>query len=149
MKAANNNTTKAAQEEEEDTFLEASGNSESKFFSQLKSDNELFHDEDAVPQKVISVKRYDLPNNGEDWEFYEDDELTLTLKGARFSSSERAFFRSVDGFLWLLSQYKLGKTSVVKMKDALAVRSLTVVKTKQTVKQSIKKTVKPLKKKKQ
>jgi hypothetical protein len=104
--------------EEEDRFLDEEKN-ESKSFYLLRADNELFNDDSYIAQKVINVKRVKLPKQGEDWEILEDNKIVLSLKGTRFTNSEREFLRTVDGMKFLMNQYKSGKKSVVKIKEEL------------------------------
>jgi hypothetical protein len=85
----------------------------------LRADSDLFDDNSDVSQAVIRVRRVKLPKSGEDWEILEDDKIVLTIKGARFTASERGFLRTVDGIKFLMEGYKVGIKSVAKFKAAL------------------------------
>jgi hypothetical protein len=85
----------------------------------LRTDHELFKEEDNIKQKVINVKRIKLPRDGEDWEILEDEKVILTLKGTRFSKRQREFLRSVNGMKFLMNGYKSGIKSVVKFKSSM------------------------------
>jgi len=85
----------------------------------LRTDHELFKEEDDIKQKVLNIKRIKLPRNGEDWEILEDKKVVLTLKGTRFSKSQREFLRTVNGVKFLMDSYKSDIKSVVKFKKAL------------------------------
>ena len=85
----------------------------------LRTDHELFKEEDDIKQKVLNIKRIKLPRNGEDWEILEDKKIVLTLKGTRFSKSQREFLRTVNGVKFLMDSYKSDIKSVVKFKKAL------------------------------
>ena len=85
----------------------------------LRTDHELFKDEDNVVNSLINVKRVKLPNDGEDWEILEDKQIVLTLRGTRFTKSEKKFLRTVDGVKFLMEGYRSGIKSVVKFKEAM------------------------------
>lgn len=84
----------------------------------LRTDSDLFNEEDYVKLPLINVKRVKLPK-GEDWEIFEDKKLVLTLKGTRFSNAEKAFLRTPNGMNFLLDSYKVGIRTLVKFKEAL------------------------------
>lgn len=104
---------------EEEVYLESETSGESRNFHIMRADNELFLEESNVVLPVINVKRIKLPRGGENWEIVANDELVLSLKGTRFTNPEREFLRSVDGMKFLMSQFKSGKKSVVKIKEEL------------------------------
>ena len=85
----------------------------------LRTDNELFKEEDNTVEKTINVKRVPLPRKGEDWEIFENNKIVLTLKGTRFTKSEKEFLRTVDGMKFLMDGYKTGVKSVAKFKQAI------------------------------
>lgn len=102
--------------EEEETF----GAESQETRLTLRTDNELFNEEESgVVHSVINVKRIRLPKNGEDWEILVDGEVALTMKGTRFTNPEKEFLRTVEGMKFLISEYKKGKKSVVKIKEEL------------------------------
>lgn len=81
----------------------------------LRVDNELFNEEDSnIVHSVINVKRVK-----EDWEILVDGKSALLLKGTRFTNTEKDYLRTVDGMKFLISTYKSGKKSVVKIKEEL------------------------------
>lgn len=103
---------------DEEDFFVPSESQETKL--PLRTDNELFNEYDsAIVHSVINVKRVKLPKNGEDWEILVDGKVAVTMKGTRFTNAEKDFLRSVDGMKFLVSQYKDGKRSVVKIKEEL------------------------------
>lgn len=86
----------------------------------LRADNELFNEDDGnIIHSVINVKRVQLPKNGEDWEILVDGKVTLSIKGTRFTNTEKDFLKTVDGMKFLISEYKKGRRSVVKIKEEL------------------------------
>lgn len=86
----------------------------------LRFDNELYKQEDDVPHKVVSVKRVNLPRDGEDWEIYENKCRVLVLKGVRFSKTEKDFLKSLYGINFLLKGYKQGWKSVAQFKREIS-----------------------------
>lgn len=106
-------------EEDEDTFLDHEGDVRNFNFHLLKADNELFNEDKNKAGKLVNAKRIRLPKNGEDWQILENNKLALLLKGTRFTNTERKFLRTVDGMKFLVSEYKAGSKSVVKLKEKL------------------------------
>jgi hypothetical protein len=99
----------------------SSGSAETRNFNfhLLKADNDLFDEDSHVAHTAISAKRINLPNDGEDWEIWEDNQIALSLKGTRFNNAEKKFLRSVEGMKFLVAEYKAGARSVLKLKDKL------------------------------
>lgn len=88
-------------------------NSSSKSF--LKQDSELYNEEDAaIRGKSVRVKRIDS-----DWGIYINEIEVLILKWSRFSSKEREYLQSTDGFLFLVAGAKQGWNSVSEFKRQL------------------------------
>jgi hypothetical protein len=81
----------------------------------LKQDSELFLDESYVPGKCIRVK-YVESDSGEDWHILIDEKEQLVLKGNRFSTLEREFFRSTKGVVFIIEGIKKGWKSVSEFK---------------------------------
>ena len=82
----------------------------------LRQDGELFDDDAHKPHDIISVKRIEYKNGGEDWEILSNKENVLTLKGVRFTKKEKLFFRTVKGIQFIISGYKEGWNSVSEFK---------------------------------
>ncbi len=81
----------------------------------LRQDSEFFDDKSYVPHPVIGVKRIEF-GKAEDWEVQADNKTVLVLKGVRFSTKEKEYFRSVDGIKFIIHGYKLGWKSVSEFK---------------------------------
>lgn len=92
--------------------------SESRNFNLLKTDNELFNEEDNKPSLLISVRRA-KSKNGEDWQILENNKIVLVLKSARFNNLEKEYLRGVEGMIFLISEYKKGKKSVSKIREEM------------------------------
>src|SRR3990167_3283012 len=117
METKKNNTVTKQEEDEEEMFL--SQENESRNFTLPRADNELFNEDDNIANIVVSAKRVKLPRNGEDWEITVDGRTALKLKGTRFTNPEKIFLRTVDGMRFLISEYKSGNKSVVKIKVSM------------------------------
>ena len=102
---------KPAHEEEEYTMDENP-------FSPPKTDNELFKDEDYVPQQLIRVKRYNK-KDGELWKIFVDGEVSVVIPATRLNNKEKDFFRTTQGFLYLIEGYKKGWRGVISFKKGL------------------------------
>ena len=81
-----------------------------------KFDYDLYHDEDNVAEKVIRIKRFDMPNKGEKWKLFEDNKVILVIEGTKLSNKEKEFLRTVDGINFILKTYKSGITSFNELK---------------------------------
>jgi hypothetical protein len=87
-----------------------------------KFEYDLYHDEDNIVEKVIRVKRFSLPNNGEKWKIFEDNKAVYIVEGTKLTKKEKEFLRSVDGVTFLVQQYKLGINSFNHLKTELRKR---------------------------
>lgn len=86
----------------------------------LKADNELFNEESSnIIHPVINVKRVKPSKNVENWQILVNGKIALLLKGTRFTVPEKDYLKTVDGMKFLISMYKNGKKSVVKIKEEL------------------------------
>lgn len=83
-----------------------------------KYEYDLFHDEDHKVYKIVRLKRISTASK-EEWRFFEDDSVTLTLDGKLFSENEKNFMRTVDGVNFLLKEYKSGKILEVDLKTSI------------------------------
>jgi hypothetical protein len=84
-----------------------------------KFEYDLYHEEDDVVEKIIRVKRFQLPNDGEKWKIFEDSKIMMIIDGAKLTKKEKAFLRTVDGITFLVSQYKIGINSFNHLKIEL------------------------------
>lgn len=105
----------------DDDFLVGQSSSDARNFNfhLLKAENELYKENSNIQHKLIQVKRKETKKNGEEWFILEDKKIVLQIKGSRFSNEEKIFLRTVDGMKFLMSSYKEGLHSVVKMKEKL------------------------------
>lgn len=98
---------------ENDQFLYDEHNNKKGAF--LKQDGELFNEEDYKPGNSVQVKRVSNSQN-EDWVVLVNGKEHLQIKGSRFSSSEREFFRTTEGMLFIIDGIKQGWSSVSEFK---------------------------------
>lgn len=88
--------------------------------STLRADNELFNDEaSTIVYPVINVKRINSAKNTENWQILVNGKVVLLLKGTRFTTAEKKYLKTVEGMKFLISEYKNGKKSVIKIKEEL------------------------------
>lgn len=80
-------------------------------YSLSKFEYDLYHEEDDVPEKVIRVKRIGMPNKGCKWKIFEDNKAVFVVDGLKLTNKEKDFLGSVEGFNFLIAQYKLGINS--------------------------------------
>lgn len=85
----------------------------------LRTDNDLFDDKLHIVHNLITIKFVSLPNNGENWEIYNNDEVVFTLPGVKLTKKERKILRTSEGLLLLLNEYKSGNKSISKIKSKL------------------------------
>lgn len=87
----------------------------------LRVDNELFKEEDAVPQQLIQVKRVDSKKEGEVWRIFDNKKLTVTIASNRLTNVEKEYLRKPKGFLYLIEGYKKGWRSINKFKQNIRI----------------------------
>ena len=85
----------------------------------LRQETELFDDESYIKFPILNVRRLELPNNGEDWEFLQDKTVVFILKGVQLTKKERNYLRTPEGMLFLISGFKQGWNTVTKIKKQL------------------------------
>ena len=83
-----------------------------------KFEQDLFKEESDCVEKVISVKRT-LINKIEKWKLFENDNVVLTIDGYRLTNKEKSFLRTIDGFNFLIKQYKSGVDSFSTLKGEI------------------------------
>lgn len=91
-------------------------------YSLSKFEHDLFHEEDHVSEKVIRVKRMELPNKGEKWKIFEDTKVLFIVEGNKLNKKEREFLRTVDGVNFLIGQGKIGIKSFNSLKNEIRKR---------------------------
>lgn len=84
-----------------------------------KFEDDLFHEEDYIPGRVIRVKKIGTPSRGEKWKIYQDDKVTMTIDGKYLSMKEKSFLYSYDGILFIINQYKNNVNTMNKFKKNL------------------------------
>lgn len=84
-----------------------------------KIDLDLYHEEQDVVEKVISVKRVSMPNKGQKWKIMIDSKVIFAVEGPKISKKEREFLETVDGFNFMLAQAKAGIKSLNSFRTEL------------------------------
>lgn len=84
-----------------------------------KFELDLYKEEDDISLKAIRVKRFVMPNKDEKWKIFEDAKVLLVIEGTKLTKKEKMFLRTVDGFNFLISQYKSGNCSLVGVKKEI------------------------------
>lgn len=88
-----------------------------------KFEHDLYHDEDNIVSPLIRVKRVSLPDNGDKWCVYSNDQIVFSFDNKKLTKKESAFLRTMDGFNFIISIYKLNlTTSFNKFKMSLKTR---------------------------
>lgn len=88
-------------------------------YSLSKAEQDLYHEEDDVVCKIIQVKRFDLPNNGERWKILEDSNPVIVLEGIKLSVTEKNFLKTSEGLNFIISSYKKGAKTLALLRDEL------------------------------
>lgn len=101
-------------------------NSESSSLDEAHSGNknlnykfELYHEEDDVAEKVIRIRRVNMPNKNEKWKIFENNKPVFVIEGIKLSKKEKEFLRTIDGFNFLISQFKSGIKSFNSLKNEI------------------------------
>lgn len=91
-------------------------------YSLHKFEHDLHKEEDNIIEKVIRIKRFSAPNKGERWKIFEDNKIVMVIEGDKLSKNEKEFLYSIDGFQWLLLEYKKGIKSFNALKKSIKAR---------------------------
>lgn len=84
-----------------------------------KYEYDLFDEDKDVVEKVVRVKRTQLPNKGERWRIIENNKVAFTIEGTKVSKKEKEFLRTLDGFNFLITQFKAGTKTISRLKFEL------------------------------
>ncbi len=87
-----------------------------------KFEDDLYKDDQNVVMPVIQVKYHSLPNKGDKWKIFSDDEVVITILGTKLNKKERAFLRGPDGVNFMIAQIKSGVKSFHGLKTALKIK---------------------------
>lgn len=88
-------------------------------FNLSKFDFDLYHEEDDIAEKVYRVKRVSMPNKGEKWKLLENNKVIFVVEGTKLTNKEREFLRTIDGFNFLITQFKQGIKSFNSLKTEI------------------------------
>lgn len=88
-------------------------------YSLNRMDYDLHREENNTIEKVLRVKRFTVPNKGERWKVFEDNKIMFILEGSKLNNKEKEFLRTLEGFNFLLSQYKNGIKSLNALRTDL------------------------------
>lgn len=81
-----------------------------------KFDYDLHKEEDNVIEKVLRISRVVSPGKGERWKILEDSKVMHIIEGSKLNNKEKDFLRSVEGFKFLISEYKKGIKSFTSLR---------------------------------
>lgn len=84
-----------------------------------KYEMDLFNEDRNVVEKIIRVKRISNSNKCERWKVLEDTKTIFILDGTKISKKEKEFLRTIDGFNFLIGQFKTGIKSLNKLRIEL------------------------------
>jgi len=84
-----------------------------------KFEYDLYHEEDNIPEKVIRVKRFSMPNKGERWKIFEDNKVIFIIEGSKLTSKQREFLQTIEGVNFLIEQFKSGIKSFNALKNKI------------------------------
>jgi hypothetical protein len=77
----------------------------------LKQNTELFNEEKNTPGAVLRIKRR-VKKGEEEWLVMHGKTITLILQASAFSQKQQDFFKTVDGFVFLINGAKEGWDTV-------------------------------------
>lgn len=88
-----------------------------------KFEYDLYDEDSYKVERIIRVKRYSLPNNGEKWKISVNGKVLVTLEGIKMLENERSFLRGVAGVNFLIKEFKNCEPPadeiMLKIKDCL------------------------------
>lgn len=77
-----------------------------------KFEYDLYKEEDDIIEKIIRVKRFNLPNKGQKWKIFLDNKVIFVIEGTKITKKEQDYLQTIDGFNFLL---KIGKEGIKSM----------------------------------
>lgn len=83
-----------------------------------KHDHDFYNEEDNKIEKILVVKRVGK-NEKEKWKIMEDKKILLTIDSEKLTKKEKSFLRTIDGFKFLLEEYKKGIKSLNALKSSI------------------------------
>lgn len=84
-----------------------------------RSDYDFFDEEKDVVEKTIRVKRSSIPNKNERWKIFENAKIIFIVESSKISKKEKEYLRTLDGFNFLIAQFKTGIKSLNQLKIQL------------------------------
>jgi hypothetical protein len=84
-----------------------------------KHEYDLFKESNDVVERVIRVKKVQMPNKGEKWKIFSDGKVVFVISGEKISKTEKEFLRTSDGFNFLIEQAKTGIKSLNQLRTNL------------------------------
>jgi hypothetical protein len=93
-----------------------------------KFEDDLYKEEANVKMPIVRVKHIALPNKGDRWKIFVDDEVKIVIEGLKLNKKERVFLRGLDGVSWLIGQAKAGAKSFNAIRLALKSHMKTLTK---------------------
>lgn len=88
-------------------------------YSLNKFDFDLHREENNKIEKVLRVSRLSTPSKGERWKIFEDNKVIFVLEGSKLNNKEKDYLRTVEGFNFLISQYKTGIKSFTSLRNEI------------------------------
>ena len=88
-------------------------------YSLNKFDFDLHREENNKIEKVLRVSRISSPSKGERWKIFEDNKVIFVLEGSKLNNKEKDYLRTVEGFNFLISQYKIGIKSFTSLRNEI------------------------------
>lgn len=77
---------------------------------------DLFDEEKDKIEKLVRVKRIQMPNKGEKWKIFCDNKPIFVIEGSKISKKEKEYLRTPEGFSFLILQCKNGIKSLNKLR---------------------------------
>lgn len=84
-----------------------------------KFDYDLYDEAKDVAENIVRIKRTETNGKGEVWRIIENNKVVFIVEGNKISKKEKEHLRTVDGFKFLISQYKNGIKSLNSLRVEL------------------------------
>jgi hypothetical protein len=90
-------------------------------FGISKFEDDLYHEEYNVAEKIIRIKHIIMPNKDEKWRVIIDDKVIFTIDGRKISEENIKYFNTVEGFNFIINLVKKGKLTIKDFMSELKV----------------------------
>ena len=81
-------------------------------FGISKFEDDLYHEENNIVEKVIRVKHITMPNKDEKWKVIINEKVIFTMDSEKIGEEKTNYFNTIEGFNFIINTVKKGKITI-------------------------------------